>query len=58
LPVEHLDFSSDGFWVVFQGREVEGTTLDIYLMTAAGADRVRLTTDPGNDFDPAWRPSP
>jgi Tol biopolymer transport system component len=58
LPVEHLDFSSDGFWVVFQGREVDGTALDIYLMTAAGADRVRLTTDPGNDFDPAWRPAP
>jgi len=38
---------------------VDGTTLDLYLIKVGGAstDRVRLTTDPGNDFEPAWRPS-
>jgi Tol biopolymer transport system component len=29
---------------------------DIYYMTASGATRTRLTTDPGDDLDPAWRP--
>ena len=59
LPVERLVFSTDGFWMAYQGREVDGTTLDLYLIKVGGAstDRVRLTTDPGNDFEPAWRPS-
>jgi Tol biopolymer transport system component len=56
LPVEHLVFSNDGFWMVFQGREVNGSTLDLYLISTGESERIRLTTDPGNDFDPAWRP--
>lgn len=56
LPVEHLVFSTDGFWTAYQGREVDGTTLDLYLIAVGSTERIRLTTDPGNDFEPAWRP--
>lgn len=56
-PVERLTFSADGFWMVYQGREVDGTTLDLYLIAVGSTERIQLTTDPGNDFEPAWRPS-
>lgn len=56
LPVQDVDYSEDGFWLAFEGED--GNNRDIYLMTAAGASRSRLTTDPGNDFDPVWRPLP
>ena len=56
LPIEHAALSSDGFWFVFQGRE-EGGNADLYVITVTGAERTRVTTDPGNDFDPAWRPA-
>ena len=36
----------------------DGENRDIYLMTVVGASRRPLTTDPGNDFDPVWRPLP
>jgi len=56
LPVHDVDYSEDGFWLVFGGKD--GENQDVYMMTAAGASRTRLTTDPGNDFDPVWRPLP
>ncbi|MFZ5879787.1 MAG: protein kinase domain-containing protein [Chloroflexota bacterium] len=55
-PLEHLIFSNDGFWMIFQSREVGASTLDLYLVSTGTPERIRLTTDPGNDFDPAWRP--
>ncbi len=55
LPVEHVVFSADGFWLAIQGQAVEGNT-DIFYMTVTGGERTRLTSDPGQDFDPAWRP--
>lgn len=54
LAFENVHFSPDGFWLVGEGREDNNT--DIYYMTVAGASRVRLTSDPAADFDPAWRP--
>jgi serine/threonine protein kinase/Tol biopolymer transport system component len=51
---EGVRFSPDGFWLVGEGREENN--LDIYYMTVAGANRVRLTSDPADDFDPVWRP--
>jgi serine/threonine protein kinase len=57
LPVEHIALSSDGFWIVFQGKDAGGATDDLFIITITGAERTRLTTDPGNDFDPAWRPA-
>jgi Tol biopolymer transport system component/serine/threonine protein kinase len=55
LPVEDVDYSPDGFWFVFEGEEA-GQNKDILYMTVTGANRTRVTTDKGLDFDPAWRP--
>ena len=55
LGVENLHFSPDGFWMALEGVD-ERDNRDIYYMTASGATRTRLTTDPGDDLDPAWRP--
>ncbi len=57
LPVEHAALSADGLWIAFQGREMDSNNEDLYIVMADGTQRTRVTTDPGNDFDPAWRPS-
>ena len=54
-PIEDISISPDGFWLAFEGMDMEGNR-DIYFMTVAGSGRTRLTTDPRIDFDPAWRP--
>jgi eukaryotic-like serine/threonine-protein kinase len=53
--IENLRFSSDGQWVVCEGVD-ESENKDIYILTTDGTVRTRLTTDPADDFDPAWRP--
>jgi TolB protein len=55
VGIENLHFSPDGFWMVSEGVD-DRDNRDIYYMTASGATRTRLTTDPDDDFDPAWRP--
>ena len=55
VGIENLSFSSDGFWMVCEGLDERDNT-DIYYLTAGGATQARLTTDPGDDFDPVWRP--
>jgi serine/threonine protein kinase len=55
LPVENIHYSPDGRWFVFQGKG-PNNNLDIFYSTNTGAERTRLTTDPGLDFDPTWRP--
>jgi TolB protein len=55
LPVEHIHYSPDGKWFVFEGKS-ENNNLDIFYSTITGAQRTQVTTDPGFDFDPAWRP--
>ncbi|HET9588183.1 MAG TPA: protein kinase [Anaerolineales bacterium] len=54
-PIEDVEFSPDGLWLVFEGMDAGGNR-DIYFMTVAGSGRTRLTNDSGVDFDPAWRP--
>ncbi len=54
LPCETADFSIDGWWLAFDLKK-DGNT-DIYMMTPTGANLTRLTTNPGADFHPAWRP--
>ena len=54
LPIADVHYSPDGFWLVFEG--ADGDDQEIFIMPAGGGDRQRLTTDPGVDFDPAWRP--
>jgi eukaryotic-like serine/threonine-protein kinase len=56
-PIEDVEYSPDGLWLVYEGRDNEGNR-DIYFMTVAGGNRTRLTNDAAVDFDPAWRPVP
>jgi TolB protein len=55
LPVENVHYAPDGQWLVFEGKS-PNNNLDVFYSTADGDQRTRLTTDPGLDFDPAWRP--
>lgn len=54
--IQNVDYSPDGFFLAYEGVG-ESNNLDIFYMTVAGGDRVRLTTDTGQDFHPAWRPA-
>jgi len=54
-PIEDLQYSPDGLWLVSEGTDATGNR-DIYFMTITGGSRTRLTTDEAVDFDPAWRP--
>jgi len=56
LPVVDVSFSPDGYWMAFESWPDNSGNQDIYITTATGANRTRLTTDPGYDFDPVWRP--
>lgn len=47
-------YSWDNFWLAFE--TVQDGNLDIFRMTPSGANMTRLTTNPGADFNPAWRP--
>ncbi|MFH1185227.1 MAG: protein kinase [Chloroflexota bacterium] len=55
LPVEHPQVSPDGYWIVFEGKSPDENR-DIFIATTTGQLRTRITTDPGIDFDPVWRP--
>jgi Tol biopolymer transport system component len=55
LPVEHPEVSPDGQWLVFEGKGPEQNR-DIFYASFSGEQRSRITTDPGIDFDPTWRP--
>jgi serine/threonine protein kinase len=55
VGLENFSYSPDGFWIVYEGIDERSNT-DVYYMTASGATRTRLTTDPNDDFDPVWRP--
>jgi len=56
-PVEDVQFSPDGWWIVFESTDANGNR-DVYMSTVTGGDMTRLTSDPGDEFDPAWRPAP
>jgi serine/threonine protein kinase len=49
--------SPDMYWLAFESTE-DGLNYHVYLMTTGGQNRARLTTDPEEEFDPAWRPLP
>jgi hypothetical protein len=55
LSIEDVEYSPDGFYLLYEGEDKTENN-DIYYMTAAGANNVRITTDKGLDFDPTWRP--
>ncbi len=53
---ESLAFSSDAQWLVCDGvLDVSGR--DIFMMTRTGVRLSRLTEDPAEDYQPAWRPA-
>ena len=54
-PIEDVEFSPDGLWIAFESTNGDGNR-DIYFSTITGGDLTRLTTDPFEEFDPAWRP--
>ena len=47
-------FSSNGEYIAFTSTRNQNA--EIYRMTAAGADQVNLTNDPGQDQQPDWQP--
>jgi Tol biopolymer transport system component len=51
LPVENVEFSPDGFWLVY-----EGDNRDILYVMAAGGSNTVINTGKGAAFDPTWRP--
>ena len=55
IPSRDADFSPDGVWITFESWP-DGQNHDIYIMTHNGVNLQRLTADPADDFDPAWRP--
>ena len=57
MPIENLHFSPDGLWYVFESVNAVNIA-DIFLAPVGepNAETIRLTSDPGADFDPAWRP--
>jgi len=57
IGIENLHFSPDGLWMIYEGVDERGNK-DIYYMPGSGEGRAHLTTDPGDDFDPTWRPLP
>jgi eukaryotic-like serine/threonine-protein kinase len=56
LPVENVRYSPDSQWLVFEGKSADDNR-DIFYSLVNGDQHTRLTTDPGVDFDPAWRPA-
>lgn len=55
IPMRESDYSPDGAWIAFESWP-EGSNHDIYIMTANGSVRQRLTDQEGFEFDAAWRP--
>jgi Tol biopolymer transport system component len=55
LPADHPQISPDGLWMIFEGKGPEENH-DIFIATLTGEQRTRVTTDPGIDYDPTWRP--
>ena len=57
-PIEDVEFSPDGLWIIFESVDSNDGNRDIYFMMVSGGNRTRLTLDPAVDFDPTWRPTP
>ena len=56
LPVERPQVSADGLWIVFEAEGPDDNRDVFYAAAQGGGERTRITTDPGVDFDPTWRP--
>ena len=56
-PVAEVETSPDNNWLTYLSFP-DGKNFDIYIMKTNGSNPLRLTTDPGVDFSPVWRPVP
>jgi eukaryotic-like serine/threonine-protein kinase len=54
-PVAGPSLSPDGNWIAYESWP-DGRNHDIFIMDINGENRRRLTSDPGFDFNPAWKP--
>jgi len=54
LPVVDVDFSPSGEWIAYETSDTKNQ--DIFIYNLLTKERLRLTTDEGVDFDPAWQP--
>lgn len=54
-PFTQVRQSPDGSYLAYEGWP-DGVNHDIYIMDSNGSNPQRLTTDPGDDFGPTWRP--
>ncbi len=55
ISIEDVEYSPDGFHLLYEGED-KAENNDIFYMTVTGANIIRITTDKGLEFDPAWRP--
>ena len=55
-PIAEVNISPDGSQLTFESWP-DGLNHDIYIMDIMGGNLRRLTTDPGTDINPAWRPA-
>jgi serine/threonine protein kinase len=53
-PVVDVSLSPDGIWIAYES--TDGNNQDIYLFNLLEGTKVRLTTSPNIEFDPAWKP--
>ncbi|MBG0770136.1 MAG: serine/threonine-protein kinase [Anaerolineaceae bacterium] len=53
--MDHADISPDGNWLAFDYWYYDFLS-DIYIMTFPGSNLTQITDDPGQDYDPAWKP--
>jgi Tol biopolymer transport system component len=51
LPIENVEFSPDGSWLVY-----EGDNRDIFYVMITGGSDARIETGKGAAFDPTWQP--
>jgi Tol biopolymer transport system component len=47
-------FSPDGNHVAFTWNGPKQDNLDVYVQQIGSGSPLRLTTDPGNDYNPVW----
>ena len=55
-PVARANLSFDSKWIAFESWP-DGKNHDIYRMDFDGQNQLRMTSDPGYDTDPIWRPA-
>lgn len=57
LYATDVSISPDMRWLAFESTS-NNFYYDVYIMTREGQNRGLLTADPGQEFDPVWRPRP